>query len=87
MREILGEATLGDVARGTGLSKSHVSKIFSGNRKPGLEAVARLAAYLGITIDDVYAAMNKSNERTNDDDGITGGVNQPAHRDSEEDQI
>lgn len=50
-------ATLGDVARGTGLNVEHVSRIFNGKRMPRLKTAARIAAHLEITIDQLYRSL------------------------------
>lgn len=39
---------LSDVARGTGISVSHVSRIFSGLRSPSLDVAETIAKYLGV---------------------------------------
>lgn len=50
------------VARGTGLSRTYVSRIFSGQRNPSIDTCARLAAYLGVTIDEFYLQLKKTRE-------------------------
>lgn len=39
---------LSDVARGTGISVSHVSRIFNGLRTPSLDVAETIAKYLGV---------------------------------------
>lgn len=41
----------GDISRGTGISLSMVSRIFSGQRAPGTATEAKIAAYLGMRLD------------------------------------
>ncbi len=41
---------LSDVARGTGISVSHVSRIFSGLRTPSLDVAETIAKYLGVDL-------------------------------------
>lgn len=43
---------LSDVARGTGISVSHVSRIFSGLRTPSLDVAEAIAKYLGVGLND-----------------------------------
>lgn len=43
-----GRLNLSDVARGTGISVSHVSRIFSGLRSPSLDVAETIAKYLGV---------------------------------------
>ena len=44
---------MSDVARGTKMSLSAVSRVFSGDRNPRISTAIRIAAYLGITIDEL----------------------------------
>lgn len=39
---------LSDLARGTGISVSHVSRIFNGLRTPSLDVAETIAKYLGV---------------------------------------
>lgn len=47
------EYSRGDIARGTGLSMSHVSRILSGRRVPSLRTARLLSRYFGIGLDDL----------------------------------
>lgn len=53
---------MSDVARGTKMSLSAVSRVFSGDRNPRISTAIRIAAYLGITIDELLQIIeyNKS---------------------------
>ena len=46
-----------EVARKTGLSLSHVSRILSGQRTPSLGALVRIADYLGVTTDELIGEL------------------------------
>lgn len=52
----------GEISRGTGLSLSHVSRVFSGARKPSLTTLKRLAAYLGVNIDVVVGSIRTTHQ-------------------------
>lgn len=47
------------LARESGVSVSHVSKIFVGKRYPSARAGKKLAKILGITLDRLYAEVDK----------------------------
>lgn len=51
--------TLSDVARGTGLSLSHVSRVFSGKRAPTVQAARRIARYLGIEVGELLSQLER----------------------------
>ncbi len=57
LKTLKPSATLGDIARGTGLNVEHVSRIFNKKRTPRLKTAARIAEYLGVSIDRLYAAL------------------------------
>lgn len=48
----------GDVARGTKISRTHVCRIFSGNRTPSVRYSKRISGYLGITIEQLWQALD-----------------------------
>lgn len=54
--------TLSDVARGTGLSLSYVSRVFSGKRTPRVKAVRSIAAYLGIPLEEFLTRLEQLEE-------------------------
>lgn len=41
----------GDISRGTGYTKIHISRIFSGQRRPSLNSANRIAGFLGVTVE------------------------------------
>lgn len=45
---------IGELARRTGLSKTHVSKVFNGQRRPSLRNARKIAIALSITLDELY---------------------------------
>jgi transcriptional regulator with XRE-family HTH domain len=47
--------SISEIARGTGLSPSYVSLILAGHRLSSVASFARLAAYLGISMDRLWA--------------------------------
>lgn len=48
---------LSDVARGTGVSVAHVSRIFSGLRTPSLDVAEKIAKYLGVGLSEFTAFL------------------------------
>ena len=56
MKALLGPHTLMDVHRGTGLSRAMITRVFSCKRRPSLDAASRIAGFLGVSIDKLYAA-------------------------------
>lgn len=59
LRSISPQTSIGDVARGTGISVSHVSRIFNGRRMPRLDTAQKIANYLQVTVDQLMAAINE----------------------------
>jgi len=53
-----GTITLSDVSRSTGVSLSHVSRIMSGQRKPSLDVASKIAAYLGVSIEELMHMLD-----------------------------
>ncbi len=51
-----------ELARRTGLSGAHISKIFGGKRSPSLDTAAVIATTLGISIDVLYVRLLKAQE-------------------------
>jgi transcriptional regulator with XRE-family HTH domain len=51
------DATLGRVSHGTHLSASYLSYIFNGKRVPSLHVAARIASYLGCSIDKLHVTL------------------------------
>jgi transcriptional regulator with XRE-family HTH domain len=48
-----------ELARITGISPSHVSKVFGGTRRPSLNTAALLAEAAGITLDTLYVELKQ----------------------------
>lgn len=53
--------TRAEIANGTGISISHISRIFSGNRMPSLDTAHRISRYLGITMDALWSVLREAN--------------------------
>lgn len=56
-----GTVTMSDIARSTNISLSHVSRIMGGNRRPSLDVASKIAAYLGVTIEELLHALDVRN--------------------------
>lgn len=57
---VLGtDRTLSDVARATGMSLSHVSRIFSGHRTPTVKALRDIAAFLNVGTGELLEILEK----------------------------
>jgi putative transcriptional regulator len=50
--------SLGQIARAVGADKSHISRIASGKRLPGLVLALKLASYFNIKIEDMFFIKN-----------------------------
>lgn len=57
LRSLKAGTSVGDVARGTGITHSHISRIFNGRRTPSMACAVKIANFLGITLDDLNAAL------------------------------
>lgn len=44
---------LSDIARGTGISISHINRVFNGNRTPSLQKLRDIAAYLKVDLTEL----------------------------------
>jgi transcriptional regulator with XRE-family HTH domain len=59
-RIVLGKViVLGEIARATKISKSQLSRIFNKKRQPSLDSVSKIAAYLGLSIDTLFAYFSE----------------------------
>lgn len=47
------------IARGTGYHVSYVNRVFSGTRRPSVDCLSALAAYLGCSMDTLTAALQQ----------------------------
>ena len=48
-----------EIARATGTDLAHVSRIFSGQRKPSFMLACKIAQHLGITLDALEKLIQK----------------------------
>lgn len=59
---VIGKRTvtliISEVARATGLSIAHVSRVFGNKRVPSLKAARKISRYLHVSIDQLYSALN-----------------------------
>lgn len=46
-----------EICRGTGLSLSHVSRIFNGLRMPSAKSLSSIAEFMGVDMADLYAQL------------------------------
>ncbi len=47
------------VAKATGVNATHIGRIFRGTRTPSLELAAKIAHFLGLSLDDFYIAIRE----------------------------
>lgn len=63
LRELVGPKrelpTLGMIAAGTQLSRSHICYIMLGRRNGTTDAIQRIAGYLGVTMEALLAALRR----------------------------
>lgn len=52
-----GTVSLRNISNGTGISHSMVSRIMSGKRTPSLDFASKIAAYLGISIEELMESL------------------------------
>jgi transcriptional regulator with XRE-family HTH domain len=52
--------TLGEISRGSGVSRPHVTRIFNGKREMSLRAAERISGFLGISIDTLLGFLRKA---------------------------
>lgn len=51
------DMSLGELGRRTGLTDSHLSRIFGGKQRPSLRAAAVIARALHLTLDELLAKL------------------------------
>ena len=58
----LGELTLNltEMGNDLGISLSHLSRIFSGNRTPSISVARKIVEYLDISLDDLFIGIDKN---------------------------
>ena len=54
---------LSDVARGTGLSVSHISRVFSGDRTPSLPVLKGIAKYLSVDLTELSGFLETKHKK------------------------
>lgn len=60
LRDLLPpDVSIGQVARGTGLHRTHISRIFNGLRVPSLRSSQKIASYLGVSMDKFSAYVRE----------------------------
>jgi transcriptional regulator with XRE-family HTH domain len=59
------DASLREMSRGTGVSVSHLSRIFRGERTPSVSVLIRMTGYLGVPMEElaVTFALTRSQNR------------------------
>ncbi|MCF2531792.1 helix-turn-helix domain-containing protein [Yinghuangia soli] len=67
------DVSLGDLSRATGISKSTLSRLESGQRKASLELLLPIAAELGVALDEIVAAPRIVDPRLPQEPRRTGG--------------
>jgi transcriptional regulator with XRE-family HTH domain len=65
--------SLGDLSRTTGISKSTLSRLETGQRKPSLELLLPIAAAMGVPLDEIVAAPRIVDPRMPQKAQRTGG--------------
>jgi hypothetical protein len=51
-------SSLGEIARACRISVAHLSRVSTGKRQFSLQTAARVAVYLGVTIDQLYTVLS-----------------------------
>lgn len=69
-----GTVTLTNIANGTGLSLSMVSRIMAGKRTPSLDSASKIAAYLGISIEELMQSLPVEDQATSEDTEVALAV-------------
>lgn len=49
--------TLGEISRGSGVSRPHVTRVFNGKRAMSLKVAQRIAGFLGVPIETLLAYL------------------------------
>lgn len=64
IQELIQEAdkSLAKIARETGLSLSHISRINSGDRTPSMETIRKLAPVLGVTPTCLFESISATDK-------------------------
>jgi transcriptional regulator with XRE-family HTH domain len=59
LTRLAADATLGSVARGTGLDMTYLSRVFGERRSASIQTMQKIAAYLGVTIDALLTELSR----------------------------
>lgn len=51
--------SLGEIARGSGITRPHVTRIFNGKRELSLRSAQKLASFLGVSIDSLLGFLQR----------------------------
>lgn len=54
---LLGETSLGQLSRATGIHRTHLSRIFSGQRTPSMKMAGVICEALGVSMDKLHEAV------------------------------
>lgn len=58
LQELVGTRSYAEIAAGMGVCKSFVSRVLSGQRSPSLDTAEKMAAVLGLSLDQ-FAALRR----------------------------
>jgi transcriptional regulator with XRE-family HTH domain len=56
-------SSITEIARATGLSKSHISRVLQARRCPSLDVASRIAGYLNMSLDEFAALFAEQQNR------------------------
>lgn len=57
------DVCLSDIARVSGVSLAHISRVFGGTRRPSLGVASKIAAYLEMPIDRLYTILTECSKK------------------------
>lgn len=57
LRKLAPFATVGEVAKGTGLTRDFISRIFNQRRSASIRTIGKIASYLGVSMDRLLAVL------------------------------
>lgn len=49
--------TLGEISRGSGVSRPHVTRVFNGKRQMSVKVARRIAGFMGISLDSLVGFL------------------------------
>jgi hypothetical protein len=59
LQRLSPDTSLNDIERGTGISVSHLSRVFNGKRNFSSDNLQAVSAYLGVSVDRLLAELAK----------------------------